>query len=190
MMGISEKNKVLIDRVLDTIDWVLIHKMYKLVGRSVASESTQIPGVKKLPRGVKLAEEHIKEEVSHLINHVVNNDISQFVYGPWNINWVNGEWEIEVEGYGGEEGDEEANMEEDDQFIPIVESVLEVYFSPMVVISREIVLDPDELESESDDNFSLKDKLQKAIEDEDYELASKIRDLIEIYKTKNENKKN
>lgn len=184
MMGISEKNKVLIDRVLDTIDWVLIHKMYKLVGRTVASESTQIPGVKKLPKGVKLSESHIREEVSSLISHAVNNDISQFVYGPWNINWVNGEWEIEVEGYGGEEGDDEANMEEDDQFIPIVESVLEVYFSPMVVISREVVLDPEEIDGESEENFSLKEKLQKAIEDEDYELASKIRDLIEIYKNK------
>jgi len=61
----------------------------------------------------------------------------------------------------------------------------------MVVISREIVLDPDEIEGEStEESFSLNDKLQKAIEDEDYELASKIRDLIEIYKTKNENKKN
>lgn len=184
MMGISEKNKVLIDRVLDTIDWVLIHKMYKLVGRSVASESTQIPGVKKLPKGVKLSDSHIREEVCSLISHAVNNDLSQFVYGPWNINWVNGEWEIEVEGYGGEEGDDDANMDEDDQFIPIVESVLEVYFSPMVVISREVVLDPEEIDGESEENFSLKEKLQKAIEDEDYELASKIRDLIEIYKNK------
>ena len=75
-------------------------------------------------------------------------------------------------------------MEEDDQFIPIVESVLEVYFSPMVVISREVVLDPEEIDGESEENFSLKEKLQKAIEDEDYELASKIRDLIEIYKNK------
>ena len=62
-MDISEKNKVLINRVIDTIDWSLIHKLYKLVGRSVGKETTQIPGIKKLPRGVKLTEDHIKEEV-------------------------------------------------------------------------------------------------------------------------------
>ena len=95
-MVISEKNKVLINRVIDTIDWPLIHKFYKLVGRTIGMETTQIPGIKKLEKKVKLNEDHIKDEVLHVINHVVENDISQYMYGPWNVIWVNGEWEMEI----------------------------------------------------------------------------------------------
>jgi hypothetical protein len=176
-MEISEKNKVLVNRVLATIDWTLIHKFYKLVGRSIGNETTQIPGIKKLQRGIKLTEEHIKEEVLNLLNHIVENDISQFIYGPWNIIWVNGEWEIEVEG----DPSESENAEDGEgEFVPLVESVLEVYFSPMVVISREVVIAEDTIEKK-EETRDLERDLKKALEDENYELASRIRDLIDIY---------
>ena len=175
-MDISEKNKVLINRVIDTIDWSLIHKLYKLVGRSVGKETTQIPGIKKLPRGVKLTEDHIKEEVFNLIHHIVENDISQFIYGPWNVIWVNGEWEIEVEGDPSETEDPDMESE----FVPLIESVLEVYFSPMVVISREVVVSMDDSDKKEETRDLEKD-LIRALEEENYELASKIRDLIDIY---------
>jgi hypothetical protein len=177
-MVISEKNKILINRVVDTIDWTLIHKFYKLVGRSVANETTQIPGLKKLDKGTKLKEDHIKEEVNLLINHMIMNDISQFIYGPWNFVWVNGEWEMEIPAE-----DENGNfIEGKDMFMPILESVLEVYFSPMVVISKELVIDNILSKAESKEGIDLQGRLDKAIKDENYELASKLRDLIEIYK--------
>lgn len=178
-MVISEKNKILVNRVLDTIDWSLIHKFYKLVGRSVANETTQIPGLKKLNKGVKLKEEHIKEEVNHLINHMIENDISQFIYGPWNFVWVNGEWEMEIP-----EEDENGNIIEGgkSEFMPILESVLEAYFSPMVVISKELVIDTTDPKEETKEGIDLQKRLEQAIISEDYELASKLRDLIEIYK--------
>jgi hypothetical protein len=177
MMEISEKNKVLVNRVIDTIDWTLIHKFYKLVGRSIGNETTQIPGIKKLARGVKLTEDHIKEEVLNLLNHIVENDISQFIYGPWNIIWVNGEWEIEVEG----DPSETENPEDGEgEFIPLVESVLEVYFSPMVIISREVVISEDSIEKK-EETRDLERDLKKALVEENYELASRIRDLIDIY---------
>jgi protein-arginine kinase activator protein McsA len=59
--------------------------------------------------------------------------------------------------------------------------MLEVYFSPMTVISREIVVDEDDLEDKTD-AIDLNKQLEKALSDENYELASKIRDLIDIYK--------
>lgn len=178
-MTISEKNKILIDRVLDTVDWALIHKFYKLVGRSIGNETEQIPGIKKLPKGTKLTEDHIKSEVNCLVNHVVENDISQFIYGPWNINWVNGEWEMEVP-----ELDEDGNeIEGEGNYIPISESVIEIDFSPMVVISREVVVVNEEEKSEIiNETKSLESQLDKALKEENYELASKLRDLIEIYK--------
>lgn len=179
-MVISEKNKVLINRVLDTIDWDLIYKFYKLVGRSVGNETTQIPGIKKLAKGTKLDKTHIREEVNFVVNHIVENDISQFMYGPWNVVWVNGEWEMEMP-----EIDENGNEIQggNSSFIPILESILEVHFSPMVVISKEVVVNEDEA-PESQETIGLSKQLEKALEDEDYELASKIRDLINMYKKK------
>ena len=177
-MVISDKNKILIKRVIETIDWPLIHKFYKLVGRTIGTETTQIPGIRKLDKKTKLTEDHIKDEVLHVINHVVENDISQYMYGPWNVIWVNGEWEMEIP-----ETDENGNEIEDGEstFIPIMESMLEVYFSPMTVVSRETVLTDEEVDekSETDD---LQKQLEKALNDENYELASKIRDLIDTYK--------
>lgn len=176
-MTISEKNKILINRVIDTIDWPLIHKFYKLVGRKIGVETTQIPGIKKLDKKTKLTDDHIKDEVLHIINHVVENDISQFMYGPWNVIWVNGEWEMEIP-----ETDEQGNELPGGEsvFLPILESILEVYFSPMTVISKETVLDEEDLD-EKTDSIDLNKQLEKALIDENYELASKIRDLIDIY---------
>ena len=182
-MVISEKNKLLINRVLDTIDWDLIFKFYKLVGRSVGTETTQIPGVKKLAKGIKLDKSHIRDEINSVINHIVENDLSQFIYGPWNVVWVNGEWEMEMP-----EIDENGNEIPggNTNFIPIIESILEIHFSPMVVISKEIVVDEDgeEITEEPQETIGLKKQLDKALEEENYELASKIRDLIEMYKKK------
>lgn len=177
-MVISEKNKLLINRVLDTVDWELILKFYKLVGRSVGAETTQIPGIKKLARGIKMTEEHIKEEVHHLVNHIVENDLSSFLYGPWNVIWVNGEWEIEIP-----EIDEKGNEVEggESTFEHIQESLLEIHFSPMIVVSKELVIEQEEENQETSD---LERQLEKALQEENYEAASKIRDLIEIYRKK------
>lgn len=177
-MVISEKNKILISRVIDTIDWPLIHKFYKLVGRTIGTETIQISGIKKLDKKTKLTDDHIKDEVLHIINHVVENDISQYMYGPWNVIWVNGEWEMEIP-----ETDEKGNeiLDGESTFVPILESMLEVYFSPMTVISKETVLDEEDLDEKSD-GIDLNKQLEKALNDENYELASKIRDLIDIYK--------
>ena len=178
-MTISSKNKILIDRVLDTIDWPLMLKFYKLVGRTVGTENVQIPGIKKLEKKVKLSQDHIRDEVNRVINHVVENDLAQYVYGPWNVIWINGEWEMEIP-----ETDENGKEMPDGEstFVPIIESMLEVYFSPMVVVSREEVLEEGDIESEKPETSDLQRQLDKAITDENYELASKIRDLIEVYK--------
>lgn len=177
-MVISENNKILINRVVNTINWPLIHKFYKLVGRTIGTETIQIVGIKKLDKKTKLNDDHIKDEVLHIINHVVENDISQFMYGPWNVIWVNGEWEMEIP-----ETDERGNELADGEsiYVPILESMLEVYFSPMTVISKETVVNEDDLE-EKQEGIDLNKQLEKALIDENYELASKIRDLIDIYK--------
>jgi protein-arginine kinase activator protein McsA len=94
------------------------------------------------------------------------------------VIWVNGEWEMEIP-----ETDEKGNeiLDGESTFVPILESMLEVYFSPMTVISKETVVDEEEIEDKPE-GIDLNKQLEKALNDENYELASKIRDLIDIYK--------
>jgi protein-arginine kinase activator protein McsA len=54
----------------------------------------------------------------------------------------------------------------------------------MVVISKEIVVDEDGVFEESSETVELNKQLEKALTDENNEMASKIRDLIEMYKKK------
>jgi protein-arginine kinase activator protein McsA len=81
------------------------------------------------------------------------------------------------------ETDEKGNeiLDGESTFVPILESMLEVYFSPMTVISKETVVDEEEIEDKPE-GIDLNKQLEKALNDENYELASKIRDLIDIYK--------
>jgi protein-arginine kinase activator protein McsA len=51
----------------------------------------------------------------------------------------------------------------------------------MTVISKETVVDEEEIEDKPE-GIDLNKQLEKALNDENYELASKIRDLIDIYK--------
>jgi protein-arginine kinase activator protein McsA len=81
------------------------------------------------------------------------------------------------------ETDEKGNeiLDGESTFVPILESMLEVYFSPMTVISKETVVYEEDLEDKPE-GIDLNKQLEKALNDENYELASKIRDLIDIYK--------
>jgi hypothetical protein len=185
-MVISDKNRQIMERVLDTINWDLVFKFYKLVGRTIGTESNQIPGIKKIEKGSKLTKENIRDEVFCLITYVMENDISQFLYGPWEITWVNGEWEVEIEPDNKEDG-EEIN-DEDRVFIPIGESLLELHFSPVVISVKDIVVEnSDESPTQRGNGITKKDleqELDKAVDEENYELASRLRDVINIYKNK------
>ena len=49
----NPKNKILVDRVIDSMDWEVVLKIYKMMKRSVGEEPAKIPGVKKLKKGEK-----------------------------------------------------------------------------------------------------------------------------------------
>ncbi len=187
-MVVSEKNKKLMERTLDTINWDLVFKFYKLVGRTIGTESNQIPGIKKIEKGDKLTKENIKDEILCLVTYVMENDISHFVYGPWDITWINGEWEVEIDPQNIDpESEEPENNEEEGIFMPIGESLLEIHFSPLVVSAKEIVTEQKDIINRDKDGISRKDlenELDKAVAEENYELASRLRDVISIYKNK------
>ena len=93
-------------------------------------------------------------------------------YGPWVILWVNGEWEI-VESI-------QVNLDEPAEEIqlPIMESKLQVHFIPQSVTMKEEVDVPQDF-FEMYDTIILEGRLKSCIEEEDYVLAGKIRDVLE-----------
>ena len=82
----NSKNKILVGRVIDSMDWEVVLKIYKIMRRSVGEESAKIPGVRKLKKGEKLSIDSIKEEVLSIVNYAIENDLPELTYGPWSIS--------------------------------------------------------------------------------------------------------
>lgn len=174
----NSKNKILVERVIDSMDWEVVLKIYKIMRRSVGEESAKIPGVRKLKKGEKLSIDSIKEEVLSIVNYAIENDLPELTYGPWSISWVNGEWEIDVS----DESEDDEVPEEDRIYVPIRDSILEIFFVPVMAISQERVERTKITNNSEDDQNDLNIRLENAIKEENYELASKIHDLINCYK--------
>ena len=174
----NSKNKILVGRVIDSMDWEVVLKIYKIMRRSVGEESAKIPGVRKLKKGEKLSIDSIKEEVLSIVNYAIENDLPELTYGPWSISWVNGEWEIDVS----DESEDDEVPEEDRIYVPIRDSILEIFFVPVMAISQERVERTKITNNSEDDQNDLNIRLENAIKEENYELASKIHDLINCYK--------
>lgn len=185
-MSISKKNQELIEKILNDIDWKLIYKFYKVMNRNVGYESIQIPNMKKVNKKYKLRKEHIREEVRSIINYIVENNIPEFTYGPWNLVWINGEWEVEVNDNNNDNNNDILANINKSIYVPILESTLKISFTPLVVIRKDLVnnLIKDDITTKSDEE--LQKELEKAIKDENYELAAKIRNYI----MKNKQQKN
>jgi hypothetical protein len=169
MSKLSEVDKRLIDGVISSIDWDQIAKFYKILNKKIGYEQVKIKGI---TRNDKITTDSLKEELSRVLEYVIDNDLPEMSYGPWLIIWTNGEWEI-VESIqaGLEESQEEIQ-------IPIMESKLQVHFIPQSVTMKEDVDIPQDF-FEMDDTVILEGRLKTCIEQEDYVLAGKIRDVIE-----------
>jgi hypothetical protein len=181
-MSNSEINLGLIQKTLNSFDWEDIGKMYKILGLKIGTQPIKIDGLNKKE---KTNPDSIKKEVELVLNYIVSNDIPELKYGPWIIYWVNGEWEMEIESedQGGEP-----------LIVPIMESKMEIHFIPQSSTIKEL-LDID-LDEDYDEDISDKEqeilyfesRLKKAIDSEDWMVASRLRDLIEeIKKSENEN---
>ena len=169
MSKLSEVDKRLIDGVISSIDWDQIAKFYKVLNKKIGYEQVKIKGI---IRNDKATPESIKEEVSKVLEYIIENDLPEMSYGPWVILWVNGEWEI-VESI-------QVNLDEPAEEIqlPIMESKLQVHFIPQSVTMKEEVDVPQDF-FEMDDTIILEGRLKECIEEEDYVLAGKIRDVLE-----------
>jgi len=170
MSKLSEVDKRLIDGVISSIDWDQIAKFYKILNKKIGYEQVKIKGI---TRNDKITTDSLKEELSRVLEYVIDNDLPEMSYGPWLIIWTNGEWEImESIQAGLEESQEEIQ-------IPIMESKLQVHFIPQSVTMKEDVDLPQDFFEIDDDAVILEGRLKTCIEQEDYVLAGKIRDVIE-----------
>lgn len=169
MPKMSEVDKRIVDSVIKTFDWEQIVKFYKILNKKIGNEQIKIMGVNK---GGRVTPDSAKDELTRVLTYIIENDLPEMTYGPWAIIWVNGEWEItqSMESRDGEE------MEEVD--LPIMESRLQVHFVPQSVTVKEEIDVPENF-FELDDSIILESRLKECIEQEDYILAGKIRDVIE-----------
>ena len=178
----KKEHTKLMDKIIQSLDWDSIYEINKVLKMGVGMGSEVIPGVKKKPFSESLTKADFKAELKSLIKHAMKNHIPQLNYGNWIIYWVSDEWDIDVH-YPDELDDDDIDEEsgEDDDFVFYLEPQLEIIFAPQRIslvgeISRDL--------EEQNENLNLEEMLEKAIQKEDYELASKIRDLISQNKEK------
>ena len=177
-MNTEDINKGMVEKTLNSFDWDDINKMYKILGLKVGSQSIKIDGLNK--KG-KTTPETIRNEMDLVLRFVIDNDVPELQYGPWSIYWVNGEWEIEI---APERPDDESLI------VPIMESKLQIHFIPQSTTIKEFLDidleegEYDEIDAEIDDILLFESRLKKAIDNEDWMVASKLRDLLEELKKK------
>lgn len=133
-------------------------------------------GWKKKSFTEEITKNEYKAELKSLLKYVVENDISELIYGPWVIFWFNTEWDLDIE----EDEEEETESQ--------LGSSIEVIYSPQRICLANVVGKSD-YKIEETDFDKLENMLKKAIDSENYELASKIRDVIKYQGLESKEKK-
>jgi hypothetical protein len=169
MSKLTEIDKKIIDGVISSIDWDQIVKFYKILNRKIGYEQIRINGIE---RSTKITIDSAKDELYKVLEYAIENDLPEMSYGPWAILWVNGEWEI-IESIQVNEDEPAEEIQ-----IPIMESKLQVHFVPQSVTMKEELDMPQDF-FEVDDTIILEGRLKECVEQEDYILAGKIRDVLE-----------
>jgi hypothetical protein len=171
-------NNKLIDKVISSLDWDAIYEVNKCFKHGVGDGTSAIPGVKRKPFADGITKNDIKNELKSLLKYVIENDLAEVIYGYWMIFWNNAEWSEESinqlrDQYDGDEEDDE------DFDAIILDSTLEVIYSPQRICAIENTQLKD-IKREDSDMSNLESMLKKALSREQYELASKIRDVIKL----------
>lgn len=170
-----KEHSKLIDKVIASLDWDSIFEVYKAFKMGIGEGSNVIPGIKRKPFSDSLSKNDIKGELKTILKQVIDGDISDIIYGPWIINWDNGDWDpLE------EESDIDP-IEQEDEFVEesnIVNSRLEVIYAPQRIALIINSLKEEQNEDDPSDIYVIESMMQKAIKNEDYELASKFRDIL------------
>jgi len=171
-------NNKLIDKVISSLDWDAIYEVNKCFKHGVGDGTSAIPGVKRKPFADGITKNDIKNELKSLLKYVIENDLAEVIYGYWMIFWNNAEWSEESINQLRDQYDEDEEDDEDFDSI-ILDSTLEVIYSPQRICAIENTQLKD-IKREDSDMSNLESMLKKALSREQYELASKIRDVIKL----------
>lgn len=172
--------KKLIDKIISNLDWDSIYEIHKTFKLGVGEGSEVIPGLKRKVYSDKLTKNDVRAELRTLLRFVVDNDISKLVYGQWMIFWFNQDWEIIYDKQDGED------MEEDDEIDDLddikMDSRLEVVYSPQRICLT-VNAGPQKDPKDRTELGILSEMMKNAIKKENYELAKKIKDILDLTNT-------
>lgn len=182
-------NSKLIDKVTSSLDWDAIFEVNNCFKQGVGYGTSAIPGIKRKTWSDGITKADLKNELKSLLRYVIENDIAELAHGYWLIFWNNVEWkEDQFDEF--KRRMEEEDLEGEDKLNIVwdeieFESTLEVIYSPQRICvvdntRREI------LPAEDSDLARLESMLEKALSSEQYELASKIKDVIHLQKSQEE----
>lgn len=180
MTGKIKKNhRDLINKVVKEFDWDSVLKVHKIFGLGVGTPSDFIPGVKlkTFQEGIEISD--LKNELRCLLKHMVINDMPSFQYGYWVVSWTSDEWEFDLGAIEDSEEDMDEDLEESGPLFFTLRPRFEVLFCPGRIIfsgeKEEKLVDQDNPE-----DSKLEEMLKKALAQENFEQAAKIRDLIKV----------
>jgi hypothetical protein len=171
-------NNKLVDKVISSLDWDAIYEVNNCFKHGVGDGTSAIQGIKRKPFADGITKSDLKNELKSLLRYVIENDITELIYGYWMIFWNNAEWSEESINQLRDRFEDDEFDEFDDIML---DSTLEVIYSPQRVFAVENSQIKDNKNEDSDIN-KLESMLKKALSSEQYELASKIRDVIKLHK--------
>lgn len=175
----DKRHTKIIDKVISGFDWDAILEVNRCFHIGVGEGAQAISGIKRKPFGPEITKNDYKSELRALLKHVMQNDVAELFFGTWMIFWTNSDWiQIESSDIGLEQPMEGGQIPE---FQIEIDSTLEVIFSPQRIFVMENSNRERQINEDSDVN-RLESMLKKALDQEKYELASKIRDIIRIQK--------
>lgn len=177
----DKEQQKLVDKLIQSLDWDTIFEIHKTFRFGVGEGSEIIPGLKRKVFSDTLTKTDIKNELKTLLKFAIENDHPKIIYGQWMIFWFNQDWDIEIPIEKYIEFEEDEDLEEFS-----FDSRLEVFYAPQrIAISANLSSEENIMKPDSD--FStIESMLEKALRSENYELASKLREVLN-YKNPNEN---
>ena len=177
----AKKNSELINQIISNLNWDAILQSNKVFKLGIGDSSIVIPGIKKKPYN-EITKNDLKNELKTLIDFIIENNAKEVAYGPWILYWNNIDWQETLNNLSDEEleqiqeNDPEFDLE--NEILSITQNTtLEVMYCPhRIQIFGQIDINKDD----DSDLYRLENMLKKAINEDNYEVANKIKELMEL----------
>ncbi len=168
----------LVDKVIQSLDWDSILTIHQCFKSGIGQGSEVIPGLRRKNFDGTLSKNDLKGELKTLIKFVIDNNYQQYLYGHWVISWFNQEWQQE------EITEMQNEMGEDDEEIEFEffsqDSKLEVIYAPQRICLTTNITSEEVAASTQTENLALQVMLDKALAQENYEIAQKLQEILQL----------